>query len=160
MAFSQTHDAENERFKAYLKGSDAQKLDEEVMELSKKITAKIDCTSCGNCCKSLMITVSEDEADHLSAKLTITRTAFDDLYLEKGLHGMNIINTIPCHFLSDNKCKVYEDRFEGCREFPALQLPNFKKRLFTHFMHYGRCPIIFNVIEQLKSNHSFHKTVI
>ena len=26
----------------------------------------------------------------------------------------------------------------------------FNKRLFAHFIHYGRCPIIFNVIERLK----------
>jgi uncharacterized protein len=102
-----------------------------------------------------MITVSEPEADLLSTKLKISRTAFDELYLEKGMHGLNIINTIPCHFLNDNKCTVYEHRFEGCREFPALHLPHFNKRLFTHFMHYGRCPIIFNVIEQLKATHSF-----
>jgi Fe-S-cluster containining protein len=125
------------------------------MELNEQVTAKVDCTSCGNCCKSLMITVSEQEAYQLSTRLRITKTAFDEQYLEKGMHGLNLINAIPCHFLSDNKCTVYEDRFEGCREFPALHLADFQKRLFTHFMHYGRCPIIFNVIEHLKSNHSF-----
>ncbi|MBV9989122.1 MAG: hypothetical protein JO301_15695, partial [Chitinophagaceae bacterium] len=40
--------------------------------------------------------------------------------------------------------------FAGCREFPALHVPGFRNRLFTTFMHYERCPIIFNVMEQLK----------
>jgi Fe-S-cluster containining protein len=159
LAFAEKRDAENERFKTYLLGCDSMLLDEEVMLLNDIITPKIDCTSCGNCCKSLMITVSEQEADHLSNKLSISRNAFDNQYLEKGLHGLNIINTIPCHFLSNNKCTVYDDRFEGCREFPALHLPQFQKRLFTHFMHYGRCPIIFNVIEHLKEKHSFEKLI-
>jgi len=74
-------------------------LDKEVAELNEDITAKIDCTTCGNCCKSLMITVSEKEADQLSKRLSITRLSFDEQYLEKGLHGLNLINTIPCHFL-------------------------------------------------------------
>jgi hypothetical protein len=52
---------------------------------------------------------------------------------------------------------VYEDRFAGCREFPALHLPFFTKRLFTVMMHYSRCPIIFNVVEKLKMKTGFQQ---
>ena len=138
-------------------GFDSASLDQIVFELEKKVTKKIDCTQCGNCCKSLMITVSEPEATHLAAALNIERAQFDTAYLEKGMHGLMLINAIPCHFLADNKCTVYENRFEGCREFPALHLPHFQKRLFIHFMHSHRCPIIFNVMELLKSRLSFEK---
>jgi hypothetical protein len=62
---------------------------------------------------------------------------------------------MPCHFLNNNKCTVYDYRFAGCREFPALHLPNFTKRLFTTFMHYDRCPIIYNVVEGLKKETGF-----
>ena len=61
-----------------------------------------------------------------------------------------LMNAIPCTFLKEEKCTVYAHRFAGCREFPAMHLPNFNKRLFTTFMHYSRCPIIYNVIEGLK----------
>lgn len=141
---------ENERFKMFLQQVDGGQIDSKVLELNNTITPKIDCTQCGNCCKSLMITVSEEEANVLSSALNQTRENFDEQYLEKGSNGLMLINTIPCTFLSDNKCSVYENRFAGCREFPAMHLPNFKQRLFTSFMHYNRCPIIFNVIEQLK----------
>ncbi|MFY7838983.1 MAG: YkgJ family cysteine cluster protein [Lacibacter sp.] len=67
-----------------------------------------------------------------------------------------ILNKIPCHFLADNKCSIYEVRFAGCREFPALHLPQFNRRLFTVMMHYDRCPIIFNVMEELKSTTHFN----
>ena len=60
------------------------------------------------------------------------------------------MNKIPCHFLHENKCTVYEARPTECREFPGLHKPGFIKRSFATFMHYGRCPIIFNVIEALK----------
>ena len=141
---------ENDRFKMFLQQVDSGQIDSKVLELNNTITPKIDCTRCGNCCKSLMITVSDEEANVLSSALNQTRENFDEQYLEKGSNGLMLINTIPCTFLSDNKCTIYENRFAGCREFPAMHLPNFKQRLFTSFMHYNRCPIIFNVIEELK----------
>lgn len=125
-------------------------VDQMVQQLNHEISPKIDCTKCGNCCKTLMINVSEQEADHLSNHLQLKRTDFDEQYLEKGSNGMMLMNSIPCSFLSDNKCTVYEYRFEGCREFPAMHLPGFSKRLFTTLMHYGRCPIIFNIVEEMK----------
>lgn len=143
-------EAENDRFAQTIKTHDPDQIDQLVHQLNTVIAEKIDCTSCGNCCKSLMINVTEPEADRLSAHLTLSRTDFDKQYLEKGNNGMMLINTIPCSFLETNKCTVYEYRFEGCREFPAMHLPGFSKRLFTTLMHYGRCPIIFNIVEAMK----------
>jgi Fe-S-cluster containining protein len=146
---------ENDAFIDFLKKAATADLDNMVCLLNEQITPQIDCTTCGNCCKSLMIVVEENEADHLSQHLNQSRENFDAQYIEKGSNGMMLINKIPCHFLSDNKCTVYEHRFAGCKEFPAMHLPNFKERLFTTFMHYNRCPIIFNVVEELKLTTGF-----
>ncbi|MBY0482429.1 MAG: YkgJ family cysteine cluster protein [Chitinophagaceae bacterium] len=143
--------AENERFRTFLNHQPDSDLDAIVQQLNTKISAKVDCTLCGNCCKTLMIVVTNPEADQLSGALQISRTSFDEQYIEKGLNEMMLINKMPCCFLKETKCTVYENRFEGCREFPALHLPGFKKRLFTHFMHYDRCMIIYNTIEYLKN---------
>jgi Fe-S-cluster containining protein len=148
---------ENDRFINFLKETQINELDQKVQELNLQIIKSINCQQCGNCCKTLMIVVTEKEADQLSAFLTQSRPQFDEKYLEKGGSEMMILNTMPCHFLKDNSCTIYEKRFEGCKEFPALHLPNFQKRIFTHFMHYNRCPIIFNVIEQLKIDLNFDK---
>ncbi len=106
-----------------------------------------------------MVLINDTEADKLSQHLGQSREAFDKEYLEKGSNGLMIMNRMPCPFLSDKQCSVYEHRFEGCKEFPALHLPNFKDRLFTTFMHYERCPIIFNVVEQLKDEMGFERNV-
>ncbi len=153
-AYSALRTAENDRFREYLKQCGGARVDSLVQALNEQVSAQIDCTACGNCCKSLMIVVSDEEADVLSAHLGQERSEFDERYLEKGSQLM-IINRMPCHFLNDNKCTVYENRFAGCREFPALHLPDFTKRLFTIFMHYDRCPIIFNVVEKLKESVGF-----
>lgn len=104
-----------------------------------------------------MVLINDAEADRLSEHLGKTRETFDNDYLEKGSNGLMIMNRMPCPFLANNACTVYEHRFEGCKEFPALHLPNFTKRLFTTFMHYERCPIIFNVVEQLKEEMLFER---
>ena len=140
----------NDRFSEFLSRLNSDDLDEEIFRLEKIVTPQIDCTSCGNCCKSLMVNINEEEADNAATFLNTSRKDFDELYIEKSEAGNMLINTIPCHFLSNNACTIYEVRFEGCREFPALHLPHFQKRLFTVFMHYNRCPIIFNVMEELK----------
>lgn len=148
---------ENDRFRIFINERNREQIDEKVQKLTNAITPLIDCTQCGNCCKSLMIQVSEPEAITLSKHLNQPLNSFEEQYLEKGSTGLLIMNRIPCAFLSKNKCTVYEFRFEGCKEFPALHLPNFKDRLFTTFMHYERCPIIFNVVEALKDEMNFDR---
>lgn len=146
---------ENDAFRTFLSTHDEKEIDTLVARLNTEIAPQIDCTACGNCCKSLMVNINEAEATNLAAHLQLSRESFDTKYIEKGGNGMMLLNAIPCHFLNDNKCTVYEHRFEGCKEFPALHLPGFKRRAFTTFMHYDRCPIIFNVVERLKAELNF-----
>jgi len=142
---------ENDAFVRHLKQLNSIEVDEAVHGLEQNITPQIDCMQCGNCCKTLMIGLNNTEAEKAANHLGITRMKFDDSYVEKSLSGKMLMSAIPCHFLTDNKCSIYENRFAGCREFPALHLPEVHKRLFTIFMHYGRCPIIYNVMEELKT---------
>jgi len=142
--------AENDQFQTFLREINSLALDKAVLTLSASISPKINCTSCGNCCKSLMVNIDEEEANNLAKHLGQSRALFDENYISKGESGRMVINSIPCHFLVENSCSVYEHRFAGCREFPAFHIPEFNKRLFTTYMHYDRCPIIFNVMENLK----------
>ena len=141
---------ENDAFVFFLRTYSAQDIDKIVYDLNEYIAPAVDCTQCGNCCKTLMIQVESQEIDVLSSAMKVTQSQFEKMYIERGNSGIMLINAMPCHFLSENKCSVYEHRFSSCREFPALHLPMFISRLFTTFMHYDRCPIIFNVIEALK----------
>lgn len=143
---------ENLQFQDFLREMDSESLDKAVFDLSNTISPQIDCTACGNCCKSLMVNINNQEADNLAAHLGQNREEFDQKYLEKGESGRMVLNAIPCHFLVGNSCSVYEHRFEGCKEFPAFHVKDFNKRLFTTYMHYDRCPIIFNVLETLKKD--------
>jgi uncharacterized protein len=146
---------ENEAFRSFLNNKNAAAVDTLVFNLNKKITAATDCTKCGNCCRAFMINVTPAEASGVAAHLEITLPDFKEAYLEESQQGKLIMKSIPCAFLQDNKCTVYENRFSGCRDFPHLDKPGFTDRLFGTFIYYGTCPIIFNVVEQLKIQTNF-----
>lgn len=146
---------EHDAFSTFLKTKNEAQVDAAVHALAASYEALIDCTACGNCCRSLMINVSSDEADALSDHLSMQRSDFDQTFLEKGMGDTMLMNTIPCHFLIENRCSVYAHRFAGCKEFPGLHLPGVSNRLFSIFMHYGRCPIVFNVLNALKTQTGF-----
>lgn len=142
---------ENFRFREILKSKNSDAIDKLVFQLYESISAQIDCTKCGNCCRSLMINVSSADTKRLAAHLQTSAKEFEEKYIERSGEGtMAVMNSIPCHFLYENKCTVYEARPEECREFPGLHRKGFTTRLFATFMHYGRCPIVYNVIEALK----------
>lgn len=121
-----------------------------VAEINKRVEPLIDCTQCGACCRGLMINVTQNESDLVAVHLNMSSVDFEERHIEKSQGGQMIMNSIPCHFLSDNKCTIYENRFNECREFPHLHKPHFVNRLFGTLVHYSICPIIFNVVEQLK----------
>ena len=146
---------ENDYFQSFLASQDAASIDARVFALQAAITPQIDCRQCGNCCKTLMIEVTQPEAEQVAQLLGVESDQFVSENLEKGIGQRMIMNTMPCRFLEELSCTIYTDRFAGCREFPALDLPGFTARYFTTQMHYGRCPIIFNVLEALKKELSF-----
>jgi Fe-S-cluster containining protein len=149
---------ENDTFRVFLKNKNSNDIDALVQQLNDSITPKIDCTQCGNCCKSLMINITHPEAAALAVKLKMELPDLKKKYIEESHQGQLIMNTIPCHFLSGTKCSIYENRFTECRDFPHLHKDNFTDRLFGTLQHYGMCPIIFNVVEELKERIGFFIT--
>src|SRR5205085_2961632 len=114
-----------------------------------------DCTQCGNCCSKLVINVTSEEVETLAQHLNSPVSAVKEKYIEESQQGNCFINTIPCHFLTDKKCTIYEQRFTECREFPHLHKDGFRERFLGTLLHYGNCPIVYNVVEQLKSRLHF-----
>lgn len=146
---------ENDAFRSFIKNRDDKETDTIVHALNDIITPQIDCTKCGNCCRSLMINITAPEAEDLATHLNMELPALKEKYIEESQQGQMIMNTIPCHFLSGTRCSIYEHRFNECREFPHLHKDNFSSRLFGLLVHYASCPIIFNVVEALKTRTGF-----
>ncbi len=104
---------ENIEFRQYLRRYEAKELDRQVSTLNEEVSANIDCTSCGNCCRQLMINVEDSDVERLSESLAISPDQFVASYIERsGTGDIQVMNTIPCHFLSDNKCLHYQHRLK------------------------------------------------
>jgi Fe-S-cluster containining protein len=148
---------ENDQFLRSLKQYDGRALDDIVYGINDEVSTAIDCTACGNCCKSLIINVTAPEIKDLAEYLEIAEPEAKKKYIEESQGGAYFINSIPCHFLSDNKCSIYEHRFAECRDFPHLHKPGFRERFLGTLLHYGRCPIVYNVVEELKIKVNFKR---
>jgi Fe-S-cluster containining protein len=146
---------ENEQFRSFLKNQDSLDIDKKVHALNEKISAAINCTDCGNCCRSFMINVTAEEMQKVATSTRADIEDFKKKYIEESPGGIMVMNTIPCAFLSENKCTIYENRFNECHEFPHLDKPHVTNRLFGLLQYYAVSPIIFNVIEALKAETHF-----
>lgn len=146
---------ENDQFRYFLEARDRDTTDALVFKLQEQVSQQVDCRQCGNCCKTLMIVVTEEELARVASLTSADPADFKSNHITEGWNGKMILNQMPCQFLNNRECTIYPDRFAGCREFPALHLPGFTSRFFTIQMHYDRCPIIFNVVEQLKKELRF-----
>ncbi len=150
---------ENDHFLHFMKRQDSAITDPLAHEINDKVSAAIDCTQCGNCCKTLVINVTDEEVVQLSDDLHLPQTEIQERYIETSLAGKHFINTVPCAFLAGSICSIYQYRFTECRDFPHLHKPGFKERLLGTLLHYGRCPIIYNVVEEMKSHLHFKETI-
>jgi Fe-S-cluster containining protein len=153
---------ENWAFRRFLKMQNrmsGRRLDQLVHEITDRVWKTIDCTACGRCCRCVRPCFSQKDQKILSSKLNISDQDFRNQYLvqEQTDDGMKwILKKTPCPFLAGNACSVYENRPRECREYPYLHKPEFTHRLIGMLERIPVCPIVFQVMEELKLEFGFH----
>lgn len=152
---------ENFRFREFLKTTrnlKSDEIDRHVFAATDRVWAGIDCTKCANCCRKVKPGFSEEEVDRLALRLAMTRQQFIEAYLERSEPGCDTpwtTRTTPCPFLKENLCSVYEDRPAACRGYPYLYKPEFVFRILAMIERTFTCPIVYEVLEELKSSLGF-----
>jgi uncharacterized protein len=134
------------------------KLDRLVAVTADELFAATDCTACARCCTTLRPVFSEKFQELVAKRLGITTEQFRERYLElcKDEDGTQWqIRQAPCPFLIDNKCSIYEDRPDNCRDYPYLYKNEFRTRLWAMVERTVTCPIVFNLLEELKAKLRF-----
>lgn len=127
-------------------------LDRIVEDLAAPIIASIDCKQCANCCRSLDVYLTPDDAASLTAGIDIPLETIKTHYIDRetaaneGEWGK--FRTKPCTFLKGNLCSVYEHRPDSCRRYPQFT-PDFRWTLADTIQGAALCPIIYNVLDQL-----------
>jgi len=152
--YSRHNEAEDFRFRTFLKvrlNLSNKELDAIVQETTDAVWQQIDCTACAHCCRTLQIVVDQKDIRRLAARLGMTPGRFSQQYVRVAEDGTLHFASMPCPFLgSDNRCMVYEDRPQACREFPYLHNDGFRTRTLTMIANTAVCPIVFNVWQRLK----------
>lgn len=152
---------ENWRFRSFLKFHDGmtdEELDSLVFKTADEIGFAVDCTQCGRCCEKLKPICSEEDQQRLATELSIAIEQLREQYLEYDKSddepGWRIKNS-PCPFLRDKECTVYEHRPDNCRQYPYLHKPDFSYRTWAMIERTFTCPIVFQVMEELKEELNF-----
>ena len=159
--YARHNEGEDFAFRAFLKGrlnlSNAE-LDAVVQETTDEVWKQIDCLQCGNCCRTLQIVVDDTDIRRLAQRLKMTPRQFATQYVEADSDSTQYLKSTPCSFLGDdNRCAVYEDRPQACRDFPYLHAEDFRSRTFMMIDNTAVCPIVFNVWQQLKERLKFRR---
>jgi len=148
---------ENFCFRSFLKGKDSDKVDRIVHRLHKEITAQIDCTLCGNCCCQLKLELHKEDIAVLARLEYLTPENFQNNYCEKDTFNNIYLTSMPCRYLEEKKCRIYENRPEECKRFPYTDKRSFISRLLGMINFYDFCQIVFNLMEQLKDEMRFRR---
>ena len=153
-AAAQRDERRNLSFRVYLRNLDwsSRRLDGLVHEILEEVASQIDCTKCANCCRVMGAAVLPADSKRLAARLGMSKREFESTYTTPDDEGGREISLKPCPFLDDCTCTVYDDRPRDCREYPHIQKTQFRSRLYFVLANAEICPIVFNVLEQLKEH--------
>lgn len=126
-------------------------LDNIVRKLDEKVWQKVDCTSCANCCKTMTPIYLPEDITRIAAHLNLSEKDFFDTYLEVEAETNSVIHkALPCVFLKDNLCSIYEVRPIDCKEFPHHNKIPFDEYNDTFIQNIDKCPATYLLVKKLK----------
>lgn len=126
-----------------------------VGETTEQVWQHIDCRSCANCCRTRHPVFRRAEVERIAAHLGLTDADVRDRYLTSDADtGKYITRTLPCPFLDGNLCAIYPVRPAVCANYPHLHR-NLRARFWQTLDNAAVCPIIYNVLERLKTHLGF-----
>ena len=147
---SKRKEDQNWKFRSYLKMQDGKKIDLLVQPIYDKVRKNIDCLECGNCCRKLVPGISQDDIRQLELEFATIEKEILEKYTNKDEDNELGLKGNPCIFLNGNVCVVYKNRPNECKSYPHLHKKGFTTRLIVVLQNYIICPIVFNVLEELK----------
>jgi uncharacterized protein len=150
---------ENQRFRGWLKRHNF--VERRFKAIAQEVEKAVDCTACANCCRVATTQVTERDTERLARFLGARLSDFLSEYTVESPEEGRILKRTPegCVFLKDNLCSVYEARPQTCELFPHLAKGNGS--LMSRMWHMPDravyCPIVFNSLEQFKTETGFRK---
>ncbi len=144
---------ENYKFRVYLKNNaDEKTLDKQFKELHNKHFKNVDCSKCRNCCKTLGISLSENELNKICKHYNWDMAKLKKQLKEK--YGKYVAS--PCPFLNDdNSCQIKDFLPATCKDYPYTNKDERLYSLLTIVQNSRICPVVYNILEDLKKMYNF-----
>lgn len=144
----------NKKWVRSLKKKWPQDFDQVAAELTKQAYEKIDCLSCGNCCRSLGPRLTNKDIQRMAKYLKMRPAEFTHRYLRVDEDGDFVFQHMPCPFLgNDNYCAIYDIRPKACREFPHTDQRKVHQVMALTVKNTLICPIAFEVMDGLRAHY-------
>jgi Fe-S-cluster containining protein len=93
---AEERDDENWKFCTFLKQRDG--VDKRAYRILEGVLAGIDCTTCGNCCLTMEVCVTDTDVARLAVHLSVTPKKFREQYVVRDEHGNARLRGRPCVF--------------------------------------------------------------
>lgn len=133
-----------------LKKKKPKNLDDVFHKAHTEAFKKIDCLSCANCCKTTSPIFRDIDVNRIAKKLKTSTKHFQIQYLQKDEDGDLVLKTTPCAFLgSDNKCDIYSDRPQACKEYPHTDRKKVAQVLDLTLKNMEICPAVSICVEKV-----------
>jgi uncharacterized protein len=130
---------------------DPDEIDSLAREQHADVFARIDCTRCANCCKTLAPGLTSEDIERIAAHLNLSREVFLATYLTVSPNGNYQMKEVPCPFLGrDDRCTIYDVRPECCRTYPNKDKEGFIWRTYQHLSNTLTCPAVYHIVKQMR----------
>jgi Fe-S-cluster containining protein len=138
-----------------IKAKKPKDLDQQFEKAHDEVFEKIDCLTCGNCCKTTSPMWNETDIQRVAKLFKLKVSQFLDQYLIKDADGDWVYPASPCPFLSeDNTCQIYEHRPKACREYPHTNRKNMLGIMGLTAKNVLICPAVAQIMEKLERKFS------
>lgn len=151
---------ENVAFRRYLSARHCP--DTPFQIVASEVQQHIDCTTCANCCRHSVVSVTKNDIERIATYLGVTPEVAASLYTvpDDDAPALRILRNSgdACVFLDGNLCMVYEARPKTCRDFPhiAIGCHSLGSRRASIDRWVSLCPIVYNALEEYKHLVGFH----
>jgi Fe-S-cluster containining protein len=154
-SLAEPHWADNWNFRAYLQQHVLpDRIDEVAHKTYREVSALIDCTECGQCCREVYPYLSASDVRVLADGLAAVGQVLPPLQDDQDT-GLKVFCSKPCPLLKQNRCSAYASRPDDCRSYPHLDKPDFLAGSIGFIENYGTCPIVFHTYSRMKTQFSY-----
>ena len=125
-------------------------MDCEIHAIHDSVSARTNCLSCANCCRTLGPRILDSDIQRMAKTLRMKPSDVVRAYLRIDEDGDYVFQSMPCPFLMpDNYCMIYENRPKACREYPHTDRKKFYQLYKLTMKNAHTCPIAYQVMDEI-----------